>query len=91
MGGTAANIVKGGSEAAPDGTSPKGKVGGFVKKGSDLIGDIENRPGGNAGKSAFKKREPGHGSEKKGGAEGKAVGHDGSVPVNKTSILKRRS
>jgi hypothetical protein len=90
MGGTTANIVKGGSEAAPDGTSPKGKVGGFVKQGSDLIGDIENRPGGNAGKTAFKKREPGHGSEKKGGAEGKAVGHDGSVPINKSSILKNR-
>lgn len=43
MGGTAANIVKGGSEQAPDGTSPKGKVGGFVKKGPDLIGDVENR------------------------------------------------
>jgi len=49
MGGTAANIAKGGSEAAPDGTSPKGKAGGFVKPAQEI--DVAkrnvNKPGGN--------------------------------------------
>lgn len=70
MGGTAANIVKGGSEQAPDGTSPKGKVGGFVKKGPDLIGDVENRP--NSKTKGYTNKQ----SAQKGEAGG----------VNKTSI-----
>ena len=57
MGGSAANIAKGGAEQNPDGTSPKGKVGGLTKKGSDLkgAGSFENVPGANAGKTFAKK------------------------------------
>ena len=64
MGGTTANIAKGG-EAKGEGTkggllNPAAKV--------DDAGNI-NKPGGNAGKTAFKKKEPGHGAEKKGNGE----------------------
>ena len=67
MGGTTANIAKGGSEAAPDGTSPKGKTGGFVKPAQEI--DVAkrnvNKPGGNgadkfyAGKAKAKTGEDG--------------------------------
>jgi len=64
MGGTTANIAKGG-EAKGEGTkggllNPAAKV--------DDAGNI-NKPGGNAGKTAFKKKEPGHGAEKKGSGD----------------------
>jgi hypothetical protein len=70
MGGTVSNIAQGGSEASVE--ANKGNL-----KGSSLInqnpqdmktGNI-NVPGGNAGKTGFKKKEPGHGAEKKGTAE----------------------
>jgi hypothetical protein len=61
MGGTTANIVKGG-ESKGDGTK-----GGLANPSTteENFGNI-NVPGGNAGKTAFKKKEPGHGAEKKG-------------------------
>ena len=64
MGGTTANIVKGG-ESTTGGTK-----GGLLNPSTkeDNAGNI-NVPGGNAGKTAFKKKEPGHGAEKKGQAE----------------------
>lgn len=73
MGGTTANIVKGG-EAKGEGTK-----GGLLNPSTkeENFGNI-NVPGGNAGKSAFKKKEPGHGAEKKGSGE--------SAP-NKKSII----
>jgi len=60
MGGTTANIVKGG-ESTTGGTK-----GGLLNPSTkeDNAGNI-NVPGGNAGKTAFKKKEPGHGAEKK--------------------------
>ena len=60
MGGTTANIVKGG-EAATGGTK-----GGLLNPSTkeENFGNV-NVPGGNAGKTAFKKKEPGHGAEKK--------------------------
>jgi hypothetical protein len=63
MGGTTANIVKGG-EAKGEGTK-----GGLLNPSTkeDNAGNI-NVPGGKAG-SAFSKKEPGHGAEKKGAAE----------------------
>ena len=64
MGGTTANIAKGG-EAKGGGT--KGGLANPSTK-EDNAGNI-NVPGGNAGKTAFKKKEPGHGAEKKGAAE----------------------
>ena len=63
MGGTTANIAKGG-EADTTGTK-----GGLLNPSTkeDNAGNI-NVPGGKAG-SAFSKKEPGHGAEKKGAAE----------------------
>lgn len=64
MGGTAANIVKGG-ESTSGGTK-----GGLLNPSSkeENFGNV-NVPGGNAGKTAFKTKEAGHGAEKKGSAE----------------------
>jgi hypothetical protein len=61
MGGTTANIAKGG-EAKGEGTN-----GGLASNKPQAMntGNV-NVPGGNAGKTAFKKKEPGHGAEKKG-------------------------
>lgn len=81
MGGTTANIVRGGSEQAPDGTSPKGKASGFVKNAQEI--DVAkrnvNKVGGNKGAQDFYGTKA---SAKKG--EGQTT--DGSVPTNKKSI-----
>jgi hypothetical protein len=81
MGGSSANIAKGGSEQAPDGTSPKGKAGGFVKNPQEI--DVAkrnvNKVGGNKGAQDFYNSKA---SAKKG--EGQTT--DGSVPTNKKSI-----
>ena len=60
MGGTVANIARGGEMGG------KGVQSGLLKPNTkeENFGNI-NVPGGNAGKTAFKKREPGHGAEKK--------------------------
>ena len=64
MGGTTANIARGG-EAKGEGTK-----GGLLKPTTQLQdGGNINKPGANAGKTAFKKKEPGHGAEKKGSGE----------------------
>ena len=63
MGGTTANIAQGG-EAKGEGT--KGGLLAPTTKVEDF-GNV-NKPGANVGKSAFKKKEPGHGAEKKGAA-----------------------
>jgi len=64
MGGTSANIAKGFS------TEKGGTQGGLLNPSTkeENFGNI-NVPGGKAGKSAFKKSEPGHGADKKGKAE----------------------
>jgi hypothetical protein len=76
MGGTSANILSG-RNGADAGEANKGQL-----KGSGLLkgtpqdmktGNI-NVPGASAGKSSFKKKEPGHGAEKKGAAEGSTDG-----------------
>ncbi len=64
MGGTTANIAKGGTE--PESASTKGGLLNPSPK-EDNAGNI-NVPGGKAG-NAFSKKEPGHGAEKKGAAE----------------------
>jgi hypothetical protein len=70
MGGSAANIVRGDTESGVE--ANKGHLkGSSVFKGTpkeDNAGNI-NVPGGKAGKTAFKKSEPGHGAEKKGKPE----------------------
>jgi hypothetical protein len=64
MGGTVANIAKGG-ESKSGGTQ-----GGLLKPSTQLQdGGNINVPGGNAGKTSFKKKEPGHGAEKKGSGD----------------------
>lgn len=81
MGGSTANIVKGGTEQAPDGNSPKGKAGGFLKGAQEI--DVAkrnvNKPGGNKGAQDWYNTKA---SAKKG--EGQTT--DGSVPVQKKSI-----
>ena len=57
MGGSAANIAKGGAESDPSGT-PNKKPSGLLKGGSDLIGKVQNSPGANAGKTAYKSKAP---------------------------------
>ena len=54
MGGSSANIAKGGANQTPDGTSPKAAV--KAKGNLPHAGSYENVPGGNAGK-AFAKKE----------------------------------
>jgi len=84
MGGTTANIVKGGqgADANPDGTSPKGKVDGKLVKNVQEIDVAKrnvNKPGGNKGAQNWYSNKA---SAKKG--EGQTT--DGSVPVQKKSI-----
>ena len=64
MGGSSANIAKSFS------TEKGGTQGGLLNPSTkeENFGNI-NKPGGNAGKTAFKKKEPGHGPESKGKGE----------------------
>ena len=85
MGGSAANIVKGGAEGAPDGQRPTGKAGGFLKNPQEI--DVAkrnvNKPGGNKGaQNYFSKKETSY--EKAKGAEGQTT--DGKLPVNPKSL-----
>jgi len=64
MGGTTANIAKSFS------TEKGGTQGGLLKPTTSIQdGGNINKPGANAGKTAFKKKEPGHGAERKGSAD----------------------
>jgi hypothetical protein len=82
MGGTTANIAKGGANQAPDGTTPKTNA----KKPGDLpnAGKFANVPGGDAGKTWYKKaQDTGDKSE-----TGKEVGAGGKkVNVNKKAEI----
>ena len=88
MGGTAANIAKGGSEQAADGTSPKGKAGGFVKPAQEI--DVAkrnvNKVGGNKGAQNYYSNKETSWDKAK-GKEGQTT--DGSVPVSKNSPLAK--
>jgi hypothetical protein len=65
MGGTTANMVKSHVENGKGGTQ-----GGLLNPSAkDMNTKNINVPGGKAGKTAFKTKEPGHGAEKKGAAE----------------------
>jgi len=64
MGGTTANIAKGGEGGGKDSGLAKSKT-------QDMNTGNVNVPGGKAG-SAFSKKEPGHGAEKKGSGESAA-------------------
>ena len=64
MGGSSANIAKSFS------TEKGGTQGGLLKPTTAMQdGGNINKPGASAGKSAFKKKEPGHGPESKGKGE----------------------
>jgi hypothetical protein len=75
MGGTTANIAKSFS------TEKGGTQGGLLKPTTSVedFGNV-NKPGANAGKTAFKKKEPGHGAETKGKSE---------TADNKQSLLRQ--
>jgi hypothetical protein len=83
MGGTAANIVggKGNDTSERDGTSPKGKAGGFMKAPTTIPGADRNvnKVGGNKGAEDFYKTKA-----KAKSTEGSTT--DGSVPVKKDSL-----
>ena len=86
MGGTVKNLVQGGAETAPDGTTAnKGKSNEYMKSRGELphAGKFENVPGADAGKT-FSKSSKQYGS---GNTEGKGVGNDGSISVNKKSLF----
>jgi len=75
MGGTTANIAKSFS------TEKGGTQGGLLKPSTQpQDGGNINKPGANAGKTAFKKKEPGHGAEKAGSKE---------TADNKQSLLRQ--
>ena len=80
MGGTTANMTKAFS------TESGGTKGGLLNPATqDLtkgLGKIQNRPDSKAGKTGFKKQEPGHGAEKKGKGE--------SAPNTKSLIPGRK-
>jgi hypothetical protein len=64
MGGTTANIAKNFS------TTTGGTAGGLAAPTTKpLIGKVQNSPDAKAGKTGFKKQEPGHGAEKAGKKE----------------------
>jgi hypothetical protein len=93
MGGTTANILGSKEEAPKYAGAGGGQLGGSsLFKGTpkeDNAGNI-NVPGGKAG-GAFSTKEPGHGAEKKGEAEGKFSGAGGSSgSVDKASLFRGR-
>jgi hypothetical protein len=91
MGGTASNIAQSKDDAVT--LANQGQLkGSSLFKGNpkeDNAGNI-NVPGGKAG-GAFSKKEPGHGAEKKGEAEGKFSGAGGSSgAVDKEGLFRGR-
>ena len=60
MGGTTANIAKGGTETDPDGKAVPEPKNEYAKKRGELkgAGQFKNAPGGNAGKSAYSNKAP---------------------------------
>ena len=69
MGG--ANLMAGSREESGNGGTKGGLLNPSTKE--ENFGNV-NVPGGNAGKTAFKKKEPGHGAERKGSPAGQNVG-----------------
>ena len=78
MGGTA--VTSHGGNANQDGNRPAASE----KPKGDLVSNPQNKPGANAGKTAFKTKET-----QQGGQEGKLAGHNGSVAINKTSPIAK--
>ncbi len=78
MGGTA--VTSHGGNQDQDGNRPAASE----KPKGTLVSNPQNKPGANAGKTAFKTKEA-----QQGGQEGKLAGNDGSVAINKTSPLRK--
>ena len=76
MGGTA--VTSHGGNANQDGNRPAASE----KPKGELVSNPQNKPGANAGKTAFKTKEA-----QQGGQEGKLAGADGSRPINKTAVI----
>jgi hypothetical protein len=94
MGGTTANILNGGEYKGKEvgaGSTIEGN--GVFKQTKPQLqdGGNINVPGGKAGKTAFKKKEPGHGAEKKGEAEGKTWGAGTGGPVGGAGSINTKS
>lgn len=85
MGGTNANIAKGGSEKNPDGQRPAGKAAGLVKPAQEI--DVAkrqvNKVGGDKGAQKFF-------DKKASGEKAEGATTDGKVSVQKKSVLKAR-
>lgn len=85
MGGTNANIAKGGSEKNPDGQRPAGKAAGLVKPAQEI--DVAkrqvNKVGGDKGAQKFF-------DKKASGEKTEGATTDGKVSVQKKSVLKAR-
>jgi len=78
MGGTA--VTSHGGNADQDGTKPAA----HPKTKGELVSNPQNKPGADAGKTAFKTKEA-----QQGGQEGKLAGADGSRPINKVSPVAK--
>ena len=94
MGGTTANILNGGEYKGKEvgaGSTIEGN--GVFKQGKPQLqdGGNINVPGGKAGKTAFKKKEPGHGPEKKGPAEGQGWGSGSGGPQGQVGGINTKS
>lgn len=79
MGGTA--VTSHGGNANQDGNRPAASE----KPKGELVSNPQNKPGANAGKTAFKTKEA-----QQGGQEGKLAGADGSRPINKVSPVAKK-
>jgi len=100
MGGTSENIAQNHVEVKGDaGTRAGGTKGGLADPSNPkpLIGDTMNRPGGDAGKKAFRDRQNGYGGVDSSGnqkkAQGKEVGakdSNGRGESNTQSVLRAR-
>ena len=89
MGGSSANIAKGGSNTAPDGTSANKGEANQYKKGQTQVknaGKFENVPGARAGQ-AFAKKETSW--EKNKGAEGKTTAGSAGGVNAKSPLAKK--
>jgi len=85
MGGTAHKFDQGGANQDPSGT-PSKNPSGLLKQGGELIGKVQNRPGGDAGKTGYKS-SAGKEYSKNHGAEGQTT--SGKVTVNSKSVVNK--
>jgi hypothetical protein len=92
MGGTTANIVKGGSNQDPDGKAIETPKNEYAKKRGDLpgAGSFKNVPGADAGKSSYKTKEGSYetGGRGQGNPTGKMAGTGKDTPASGDAFVK---